>query len=103
VVLLVPAFQALFGSLDRELGHARRYTRRSLEVSLRRAGFVVERSFYFNVLGTLGWWVNARLRRASRIPSRQLKLFDSLVPALVAEDRLPLPFGQSVIGVGVLP
>ncbi len=101
-VILVPAFQKLFGSLDRELGHVRRYTRSSLSQRLREAGFRVERAFYFNLVGTIGWWVNARLRRVPRIPVEQLRYFDSLVPFLRIEDRAPLPFGQSVIAIGAL-
>ena len=47
---------------------------------MREAGFRVERTFYFNLVGTFGWWVNARLRKASRIPVAQLRYFDNLVP-----------------------
>jgi SAM-dependent methyltransferase len=101
-VILVPALQGLFGSLDRELGHQRRYTRKSLAGLMREAGFRVERAFYFNLVGTLGWWVNARLRKAPRIPLGQVRYFDSLVPALRLEDRMPLPFGQSVIAIGAV-
>jgi len=99
-VILVPAFQQLFGSLDRELGHVRRYTRTSLSRRMREVGFRVERAFYFNLVGTVGWWVNARVRKVPRIPLAQLRYFDSLVPVLRLEDRVPLPFGQSVIAIG---
>ena len=101
-VILVPALQGLFGSLDRELGHQRRYTRKSLAGLMREAGFRVERAFYFNLVGTLGWWVNARLRKTPRIPLGQVRYFDKLVPALRLEDRMPLPFGQSVIAIGAV-
>ena len=101
-VVLVPAFQALFGSLDHELGHRRRYTRSSLSQRMSEAGFQVEHAFYFNLVGTLGWWVNARLRKVPRIPVEQLRYFDSLVPMLRLEDRVPLPFGQSVISIGAV-
>jgi len=99
-VILVPAFQELFGSLDRELGHVRRYTRTSLSRRMREAGFRVERAFYFNLLGTIGWWVNARLRQVPRIPVDQVRYFDTLIPMLRLEDRVPLPFGLSVIAIG---
>ena len=101
-VVLVPAFQELFGSLDHELGHVRRYTRSSLSRRMSEAGFQVERAFYFNLVGTLGWWVNARLRKVPRIPVEQLRYFDTLVPILRLEDRVPLPFGQSVIAIGAV-
>jgi hypothetical protein len=69
---------------------------------MREAGFRMERVFYFNLVGTLGWWVNARLRRISRIPLRQLRCFDMLVPILRLENRVPLPFGQSIIAIGTV-
>lgn len=101
-IILVPAFQALYGSLDQELGHVRRYTRRTLGDRMRLAGFRVESTFYFNLVGTLGWWLNARVRKVPRIPLTQLQYFDALVPILRVEDHLRLPFGQSVIAIGVL-
>lgn len=101
-VILVPALEGLFGSLDRELGHQRRYTRKSLTMLMQQADFQVERVFYFNLVGTFGWWVNACLRKAPRIPLEQLRYFDNLIPILRLEDRLPLPFGQSVIAIGAV-
>jgi SAM-dependent methyltransferase len=102
VIVLVPALPLLYGSLDRELGHARRYTRRSLGSALERAGCALERVFYFNMVGVFGWWLNARVMQASRIPSAQLGWFDRLVPLWRLEDALPRPFGQSVIGIGTV-
>jgi SAM-dependent methyltransferase len=100
-IILVPALQELFGTLDQELGHVRRYTREDLNRRMHEAGFRIECSFYFNVVGALGWWINARLRKVSRIPLRQLRQFDALVPILRLEDRVSLPLGQSVIAIGV--
>ena len=102
LVMLVPALRGLYGSLDQELGHARRYSRLDLVSRMESAGFRVERVFYFNLVGTFGWWLNARVRRVSRIPRSQLRWFDALVPVLKAEDYFPLPFGQSLVGIGVV-
>jgi SAM-dependent methyltransferase len=101
-VILVPALPALFGSLDLALGHHRRYTRTSLRVQMQKAGFRVERTFYFNLTGILGWWLNGRVRRVPRIPLDQLRHFDRLVPLLRTEDLVPLPLGQSLIAVGTV-
>jgi SAM-dependent methyltransferase len=102
VVLLVPAVPSLYGSLDTALGHFRRYTRGTLAAAMEGGGFVVERVDYFNRLGSLGWWFSARVRRQSRIPLGQLRAFDACVPLLRFERFMPLPFGQSLIGVGRL-
>jgi SAM-dependent methyltransferase len=101
IVVLVPALPSLYGSLDTELGHVRRYTRRTLRRTIEEAGFAVQHLQYFNRIGALGWWVSARIRRQPRIPRRQLRIFDACVPVLQLERFVPLPFGQSLIGVGI--
>jgi SAM-dependent methyltransferase len=100
VIVLVPALKSLYGSLDRELGHYRRYTRTSLSLAFARAGLELEELKWFNRLGALGWWFNARIRKASRIPIAQLRAFDALVPMARLGEALHLPFGQSLIAVG---
>lgn len=100
IVVLVPALPSIYGSLDEELGHFRRYTRRSLAGAFSDAGLDVVHMAWFNRVGVLGWWLNARVRRQRLIPFRQLRLFDALVPLLRFERVVPLPFGQSLIAVG---
>jgi SAM-dependent methyltransferase len=100
IVILVPAIQAIYGEMDRELGHCRRYGKQSLGAAFHEAGLRVDRMFWWNRVGVAGWWLNGRVRKVSRIPISQLKRFDSLVPLLKLERFLPLPFGQSLIAVG---
>jgi SAM-dependent methyltransferase len=102
-IILVPALQMLYGEMDRELGHFRRYSRGGLAHLLRRAGLTVERMMWFNRAGVFGWWFNGRIRKVSRIPLDQLRAFDRLVPLLRLERLVPLPFGQSLIAVGRAP
>ena len=100
VIVLVPALQAIYGELDRQLGHFRRYSRATLGTAFRHAGLRVERMIWFNRVGVLGWWFNGRVRRVTRIPLDQLRGFDRMVPLLRLERFIPLPFGQSLIAVG---
>ena len=100
-MILVPALQAIYGEMDRALGHYRRYGKDSLGRIFRSAGFRVERLLWFNRVGVVGWWFNGRIRKVTRIPLDQLKRFDAIVPWLRMERVVPLPFGQSVIGVGI--
>lgn len=99
VIILVPALPWLYGSLDTELQHYRRYSSGHLTTVVGAAGLALDKLFWFNAVGVAGWWLNAVVRRAPRIPLDQLKAFDRLVPLLRFEDRLPLPFGQSLIAV----
>lgn len=100
VVILVPALQLIFGTLDTELGHFRRYSRATLAAAFEAAGIRLERMFWYNRVGVFGWWLNGRIRRVSRIPLDQLKTFDRLVPFLRWERLVPLPFGQSLVAIG---
>jgi len=100
IVLLVPALQRLYGSLDAALEHHRRYGREELRQKLDRAGFHVEHLRFFNVPGILGWWLNGKVLRRRVLPGGQVKLFDLLVPIFRLEERLHLPFGLSLIAVG---
>jgi SAM-dependent methyltransferase len=102
-IILVPALQAIYGELDRELGHFRRYNPARLRDLLQRAGLRVEAMRWFNRAGLFGWWFNGRIRRTRRIPLEQLRAFDRLVPLLRLERFLPVPFGQSLIAVGRAP
>ena len=100
LVLLVPALPALYGTMDRALGHYRRYKRQSLAALLRSVGFRVPHIEYFNLAGIPGWWLAGRVLRRELIPSGSLKLYDALVPLFRLERFLPWRIGQSLIGIG---
>ncbi|HLQ69448.1 MAG TPA: methyltransferase [Gemmatimonadales bacterium] len=100
LVLLVPALPALYGSIDRALGHHRRYTRADLVAKLTRTGFRVVHIEYFNLAGIPGWWWAGRVLQRQTIPAGSLKLYDTLVPLFRLERLIPWRVGQSLIAVG---
>ena len=100
-IVQVPALPWLYGTLDKSLGHVRRYTRADVANLMQRSDLRIEYLVYFNFAGSLAWFVNGRIRKLPRIPVTQLRVFDAMVPVLRLEDAIPLPFGHSVIGVGV--
>ncbi len=102
LVLLVPAFQFLYGSVDRALGHYRRYTRKTLLPIMQRAGFLIERSFYMNVVGMGGWFWNNRIIKRSEESGKQIGIFDRYVAPLAefTERLFPPPAGLSLIAIG---
>lgn len=51
VLVFVPAFQLLYSSMDRKVGHVRRYSRSVLATRLTQAGFYVESIRYVDCLG----------------------------------------------------
>ena len=101
LVLLVPAFQCLYGSIDRTIGHYRRYGKRELERKLVRAGFVIKDLFFMNTVAPLGWFVNNRVLKRTQESVAQVLVFDRwIVPWLSRLERLIRPpFGLSLIAV----
>lgn len=101
IVLLVPAFQSLYGPIDRNLGHYRRYNRASIARLAESSRLRVKKAHYMNLVGFFGWWANARVFRREAQSEGQIELFDRyLVPVMSAlEDRVRPPFGQSLFVV----
>lgn len=99
IVLLVPAFPSLYGPIDRNLGHLRRYSQKSLTDLASAAGLHIKKIRYMNAAGFFGWWFNGHvLRRETQSPV-QIKVFDRCVVPWTSriEDRIPPPFGQSIL------
>jgi SAM-dependent methyltransferase len=101
IVLLVPAFPSLFGPIDTNLGHHRRYTRRSISRLAAATGLRVKKSHYMNVCGFFGWWANSHIFRRQAQSERQIEFFDRFVVPLLSrlEAAVPPPFGQSLFVV----
>jgi SAM-dependent methyltransferase len=97
LVLLVPALPGLYGSLDKALGHFRRYTAGELRHIFKATGFRMRHLEYFNLAG---WWFTGRVLRRTLIPTGALRWYDVLVPLFQLERFLPWRVGQSLIAVG---
>lgn len=110
-VFLVPAFPALYGFMDAEAGHYRRYTASALTALFVETGWCIERACYINALGGLGWFVRNRLRpspgRSLDDPevNRDIRIFDRYcIPPTRCLDLLCSRFfGQSLIVVARKP
>lgn len=109
ILLVVPAHQALYGRMDAEAGHFRRYTRRSLASRLGKSGWRVDRARYVNAAGAFGWWVNNRVRRQAGLNdtavNAQMRLADRWLPLLAkaTDPVLGRAFGLSVFAAATKP
>jgi hypothetical protein len=100
VIIFVPAGKDLFGTLDRGIGHQRRYERDELISMLQAAGFEVEDTVYQNRAAKLAWRLNSKLFNRNALPAAQSKIFDRLVPLLKALDGDRPKSGLSLIAIG---
>lgn len=97
LVLTVPAFNLLFSEFDKKEGHFRRYSKKQISKLVEEAGFSIEESRYWNVMGFLGWLffiriLNMNLKKSSN------SLFASIMGKfLKIERRIKFPFGQTII------
>jgi 2-polyprenyl-3-methyl-5-hydroxy-6-metoxy-1,4-benzoquinol methylase len=105
VLIFVPAVQAAYGPLDAELGHFRRYSKRTLEAAFTQAGLSLLTLRYTNPIGLAAWMLNARVLRSTAHSPTQVRVFDTLVApwALPLERLIAPPIGLSLVAVGRKP
>ncbi len=100
LLLLVPAHQFLYGSLDHQIGHCRRYNKVDLTQKLKRAGFEIEKIEFMNMFSAVGWLLNFKIMRRSTMPLSTIRTVDKFIPLIKSiERRLQPKFGLSVYAV----
>jgi glycosyltransferase involved in cell wall biosynthesis len=99
MIVVVPALRNLYGTIDEAVGNLRRYEEKELRLRLEEAGFFVERTRYFNWLGAIAWYVNARLLKRRSVPVVQAWLNDRMVWLLRLEQQRAVPWGLSLMAV----
>jgi len=99
IVILVPAYQSLYCQFDKNLGHYKRYTEKTLSQTVEKAGLKVDKSFYFNATGILGWLLFGKILNKKQI-GNEMGLYNKLVPIFKVIDKLLFnKVGLSVVAV----
>jgi len=108
-IFVVPAHPFLYGKRDEQMGHYRRYTKKSLQHLLTGNGFNIQYMRHWNVLGVLPYIVSEKILRRplgsefrgankagilAGIIQKGLHLWFSQV-----ENNIDFGFGLSIIGV----
>jgi SAM-dependent methyltransferase len=102
LIILAPAYQWLYCKFDKELGHYRRYTLKSLSLQFQNNGIQIVNKKYFNFLGIAGWFVFGKIFGKKILGSNEMSAFNKLVPFATMLDKLFLhKAGLSVIMIGV--
>jgi len=104
IILMVPAFQFIYGTIDQLDGHYRRYTLSQVKKVLSLAGFKIPIVHYFNSVGLLAWLYTNKIVKNRSTSLGKVVLYDKyVVPWLKhTEHVIKPPFGQSVVAVGKL-
>jgi len=99
LIVLVPQGHALFGTIDKTLGHQRRFQAKELRGLLEQQGYRVRSTSELNKVGSAAWWISSRILRRQYISKLTLKIFDKTVWITRRLDGL-LPWrGLSLIAV----
>ncbi len=88
LVLLVPNYPALYGSMDAADLHFRRYDRDSLRELVIDAGFRLEKIFCLNFPGIFWWFVSGKLLRRPTNGESEAGLINRVMPVVRIIDRL---------------
>lgn len=90
LMVYVPAFQVLFSSMDRKVGHIRRYRKAGLCHKLNNAGFAINESHYADSIGFVATLVYKLIDKGDgAVNSKMLKFY----------DRWIFPFSRILDGV----
>jgi len=100
LVLMVPAFPLIYGSIDKADNHYRRYTKKDLQKKLGEANFNIEHSTYMNTPGFFGWVYHGKILKLDTHNPKDIGLFDKLAPTFQKiESIIPPMFGLSIITI----
>jgi glycosyltransferase involved in cell wall biosynthesis len=79
IIILAPQGPWLFSTLDKKLGHERRFSQTELRALLEGHGFAVQQVYQLNKIGTIGWWLFGKVLHRGRISKVLLKTFDKTI------------------------
>ena len=87
LILIVPAGQWLYSSLDQANGHYRRYSKETLARTLTKNNFRIKKMYYINALGIPYWFFVSKLLHWKTPRKGFLKIVDYFVPLSFWIDR----------------
>jgi SAM-dependent methyltransferase len=105
LLVWVPAFEALYGRFDHEIGHYRRYRRRPLRTLVTQSGLQIDTLRHANLPGFFAWWLIVRVLHRRPTSGGLAGFYDRRLVPLIrrVEQRVTPPFGQSLLLVARKP
>ena len=99
LLIFVPALQALMSRLDLMFGHFRRYSRSELERKVSEGNVEIVLCRYFDLFGTLPWFVLNKVMGATTFNPQLVRINDRFVVPVsrAIEHVVSPPFGKNVI------
>jgi ubiquinone/menaquinone biosynthesis C-methylase UbiE len=100
LVLLVPSWKFLYGSLDQTNLHFRRYSKPDLIRKIEKAGFTIDHISYLNLPGIIWWFLHSKILKTRFSGRSEAGLIDFFVPVVRLIDKLFSKwFGLTLVAV----
>ncbi|MBW6451250.1 MAG: class I SAM-dependent methyltransferase [DPANN group archaeon] len=82
IILLVPAHNFLYNSLDIAMSHKRRYSKKSLKYLIHSTNLSIKCLFFYNFFSIFAWFINGNILKKRIVNKTAYSLFNKLVPLL---------------------
>jgi 16S rRNA A1518/A1519 N6-dimethyltransferase RsmA/KsgA/DIM1 with predicted DNA glycosylase/AP lyase activity len=105
LLIFVPALQALYGAVDRQVGHYRRYSKKYLTDLLEnKLDMKIIKIKYFDIVGVLPWYILSCLMKLTGQNPTTVKIYDKVVVPIMSkiEKHLPMPIGKNIYAIATL-
>ena len=100
LILLVPQHPDFYGSIDKSVGHLRRYSAEELSTKMKNAGFEIVKVEDFNRMGGPAWFVSTKFLGSREISPNQMWWFNKLLPVAKLVEHVSLVPAVSLMAVG---
>ena len=105
LLIFVPAIQALYGAVDRQVGHYRRYSKKHLvDLLENKLDMKIVKIKYFDIVGVIPWYVLSCVLKLTGQNPTTVKLYDKLIVPVMSrlEKYLPIPVGKNIYAIATL-
>lgn len=90
LILIVPAYKFLFGTLDKLDLHYRRYAKKELIDKVTKSGLKIKSIFYYNSIGIIWWFINGKILKRNMPKTSDICLINKTVPFVKFLDKILL-------------
>jgi len=105
LLIFVPAIQALYGAVDRQVGHYRRYSKKKLvDLLENKLDMKIIKIKYFDIVGVIPWYILSCVLKLTGQNPTTVKLYDKLIVPIMSrlEKHLPTPVGKNIYAIATL-
>lgn len=99
ICVFVPALQMLYGAVDKQVGHYRRYSKKYLiDLFENKLNMKIIKINYFDIIGVVPWYILSCVFRLKGQNTTTVKIYDKLVVPIMSriEKHIKLPFGKNI-------